>query len=189
MKASRIRKGPHGSAQDDFTCLHFPLLLEWFATILAEISLVRLKVPWWTASFVFGVMELFKNIFFILWARWKLLTKFRQVVSEGGQVRRRRWGVFPRPATLAIHASAADYTYLTVLPVITRELRAQSRLGFTYLLRVIGAATLLAVCVVFWANHSFAPRMGGMLFGYLHFVLNLSIWILTPLIPGGLHQP
>ena len=71
---------------------------------------------------------------------------------------------------------------MTVLPVITRELRAQSRLGFTYLLRVIGAATLLAVCVVFWANHSFAPRMGGMLFGYLHFVLNLSIWILTPLI-------
>ena len=95
------RKAPIAVLKTILLVCIFPLLLEWFAVILTQIFSFKLKLPNWSVTVLFGGMEFVKNIFFIVWARWKLLTKFRQVVSEGGQLRRRRWGVFPRPAALA----------------------------------------------------------------------------------------
>ncbi|MDB6067713.1 MAG: hypothetical protein JWR26_3921 [Pedosphaera sp.] len=71
---------------------------------------------------------------------------------------------------------------MTVLPAISRELRAQSRLPFTYGLRVLGAAALLGVSLVFAFNYGFAPNLGGRLFGYLNCTLFFSIWIIVPLL-------
>ncbi len=71
---------------------------------------------------------------------------------------------------------------MTVLPVIERELRMQARLGFTYLLRVLGATALLLVCLYFGGSHGFSPKFGGKLFGYLNCTLFVSIWVLVPLL-------
>jgi len=70
---------------------------------------------------------------------------------------------------------------MTVLPVIERELRTQSRLGFTYLLRDLGAGALVLFCAYFYAEAGFAPQFGGVLFGALNLVLFVSIWLLVPL--------
>ena len=71
---------------------------------------------------------------------------------------------------------------MTVLPVIERELRMQARLGFTYLLRVLGATALLLVCFYFGGTYGFSPQLGGKLFGYLNCTLFVSIWVLVPLL-------
>jgi ABC-type transport system involved in multi-copper enzyme maturation permease subunit len=69
-----------------------------------------------------------------------------------------------------------------VLPVIERELRAQSRLGFTYGLRVLGAAALLLVILLFSISFGLPPDRGGELFGHLNCALFISIWALVPLL-------
>src|SRR6267154_3610558 len=71
---------------------------------------------------------------------------------------------------------------MIVLPVIERELRAQSRLGLTYGLRVLGAAALLLVSLVFGFSYGLAPDRGGELFGYLNCALFISIWALVPVL-------
>ena len=71
---------------------------------------------------------------------------------------------------------------MTVLPVIERELRSQARHGFSYLLRLLGATALLAVCVWFGAVHGLSPRYGAYLFGCLNCTMVVSIWIFAPLI-------
>ncbi len=71
---------------------------------------------------------------------------------------------------------------MIVLPVIERELRAQSRLGFTYGLRVLGAAALLVVSLVFAFSFGLPPDRGGELFGYLNCALFISIWALVPVL-------
>lgn len=71
---------------------------------------------------------------------------------------------------------------MTVLPVITRELRAQARSHFTYLMRVVAAAALLLVFLLFWLRLGYSQHVGGRLFGYLNCMLLAAIWILVPLI-------
>jgi len=71
---------------------------------------------------------------------------------------------------------------MIVLPVIERELRAQSRLGFTYGLRVLGASALLLVSLVFAFSFGLPPDRGGELFGYLNCALFISIWALVPVL-------
>ncbi len=73
---------------------------------------------------------------------------------------------------------------MRVLPVIERELRVQARLGFTYGLRVLGAMTMLFVCLFFGAREGFDTSIGGRLFGYLNTTLFLSIWIMVPMLAG-----
>lgn len=70
---------------------------------------------------------------------------------------------------------------MTVIPVIERELRVQSRLWFTYLIRVLGALALLCVCLWFGAVNGFQPNVGGQLFGWLNCTMVVSIWVLVPL--------
>ncbi|HZQ47587.1 MAG TPA: ABC transporter permease subunit, partial [Verrucomicrobiae bacterium] len=71
---------------------------------------------------------------------------------------------------------------MTALPIIEREMRAQARLGFTYGLRVLGAAAMLAVWMFYGFNPDFPPQLGGRLFGYLNCTLFISIWIAVPLL-------
>ena len=70
---------------------------------------------------------------------------------------------------------------VNLLPVIVRELRAQSRQPMTYWLRVIGLGAMIgAVALVDLRG---APsELGGRLFGALNATLFLSIWIFVPLL-------
>ncbi|HWF18508.1 MAG TPA: ABC transporter permease subunit, partial [Verrucomicrobiae bacterium] len=71
---------------------------------------------------------------------------------------------------------------MTVLPVIERELRTQARLGFTYLVRVLGATALICACFWFGIVNGFTPKVGPYLFGCLNTTLVVAIWIFAPLI-------
>ncbi|HEY2951586.1 MAG TPA: hypothetical protein VGK40_03330 [Verrucomicrobiae bacterium] len=71
---------------------------------------------------------------------------------------------------------------MNVLPVIARELRAEARHGFTYWLRVLGAAVMLAVGVWAWVGNNLTMGDGGKLFSVMHATLFFSIWILVPLM-------
>lgn len=71
---------------------------------------------------------------------------------------------------------------MNLLPVITRELRAQARQPFTFWVRVLGAASLLFVSWVFGMSSGFEMNQGSELFGKLHRTLFFSIWILVPMM-------
>lgn len=71
---------------------------------------------------------------------------------------------------------------MTVVPVISRELRASARHPFTYNLRVLGVGALLMASVMFGLHHGFGINMGGRLFSSLHFALFCAIWLLVPLL-------
>ena len=71
---------------------------------------------------------------------------------------------------------------MNVLPVITRELRAEARSPFTYWLRVLGAGAVIAAAVFFVLMHGLRVEVGGALFSRLHATLQLAIWILVPLL-------
>ncbi len=71
---------------------------------------------------------------------------------------------------------------MTLLPVIERELRVQSRRAFTYWLRVLGLVILLFVGVSQAAKGGTTIDHGGRLFGYLNTTLFFTIWILVPLV-------
>jgi len=71
---------------------------------------------------------------------------------------------------------------MTALPIIARELRMVARHPFTYSLRMMAVAVLLAVCVFFSFSQGFSQNLGGLLFGFLHCALLLAIWILVPLL-------
>lgn len=72
---------------------------------------------------------------------------------------------------------------MNVLPVIVRELRAQSRQRFTFALREIGVIALLGlVGYFFFAQPDHPPEVAGRaLFSFLHASLFFGIWILVPL--------
>jgi hypothetical protein len=72
---------------------------------------------------------------------------------------------------------------MKVLPVITRELRAQARQPFTYWLRALGVVALLGGAVLFINERLFEANLGGALFGLMHFMGYCAIWLLVPL--GG----
>jgi ABC-type transport system involved in multi-copper enzyme maturation permease subunit len=71
---------------------------------------------------------------------------------------------------------------VNALPVIHRELRAQSRQAFTYWLRVAGAGAVIGMAVFFALNVGLRPDSGSFLFSALHAVLHVSIWVLVPLM-------
>lgn len=70
---------------------------------------------------------------------------------------------------------------MNVLPVITRELRAQARQPFTFSLRVLGVGAMLAAASLFALTSGDGPNLGGEMFRYLHLTLFGAIWILVPL--------
>src|SRR2546428_74305 len=70
---------------------------------------------------------------------------------------------------------------MSLLPVIVRELRAQSRQPMTYWLRVIGIGAIIGVMAL--VDLRGAPsELGGRLFSALNATLFLSIWIFVPLL-------
>jgi ABC-type transport system involved in cytochrome c biogenesis permease component len=71
---------------------------------------------------------------------------------------------------------------MTLLPVIERELRAESRHGMTYWLRVVGASALLTAAVLYWLDDGFRDQQGDQLFHVLHQTLFWAIWILVPML-------
>src|SRR2546427_10488082 len=71
---------------------------------------------------------------------------------------------------------------MTLLPVISRELRASARHAFTYYLRLLGAGALVLASLLFGLEHGFGPTLGGRLFAQLHSTLFLAIWVLVPLL-------
>ncbi len=76
---------------------------------------------------------------------------------------------------------------MNVLPVITRELRAQARQPFTYWLRVLGLVAMIGAAGAFVLDRGLMPGDGGRLFAFLHATLLLSIWVLVPMsvrVPG-----
>lgn len=70
---------------------------------------------------------------------------------------------------------------MTVLPIITRELRTQARQPFTHWLRSAGLLLLLICSLVVVGERLLEPGIGGRLFGVMHLICYLSIWILVPL--------
>ena len=70
---------------------------------------------------------------------------------------------------------------MNVLPVISRELRAQARQPFTYWLRVLGLGAMLGAATFFALDRGLSPGEGGQLFAFLHGTLLLSIWVLVPM--------
>ena len=70
---------------------------------------------------------------------------------------------------------------MNVLPVITRELRAQARQPFTYWLRVLGLVAMIGAAGAFVVEHGLTPGSGGRMFAFLHGTLLLSIWVLVPM--------
>ncbi len=70
---------------------------------------------------------------------------------------------------------------MTVLPVIVRELRAESRRGFTYWLRVLGGGALIGAAAVYAFGTGLSPNQGDELFLLLQTTLITAIWILVPL--------
>ncbi len=70
---------------------------------------------------------------------------------------------------------------MNVLPVISRELRAQARQPFTYWLRVLGLGAMLGAAGAFMVGRGLTPGDGGRLFAFLHATLLLSIWVLVPM--------
>src|SRR5262245_42638457 len=70
---------------------------------------------------------------------------------------------------------------MNLLPVIVRELRAQSRQPMTYWLRVMGVGAIIGVMTL--VDLSGAPsELGSRLFSALNATLFLSIWIFVPLL-------
>jgi ABC-type transport system involved in multi-copper enzyme maturation permease subunit len=71
---------------------------------------------------------------------------------------------------------------MTLAPVIVRELRVSARRPFTYNLRVIGLATLLAVCIWLTFTRALDWSDGGKALALLHRALFVVIWALVPLL-------
>lgn len=70
---------------------------------------------------------------------------------------------------------------MTLLPLISRELRAQAEQPFTYALRVLGGVALLVGGFLLASGWTLLPMQGAALFGRLHLILFGAIWILVPL--------
>ena len=71
---------------------------------------------------------------------------------------------------------------MTLLPVISREMRSAARQPLTYYLRAIAVGALLLVSLLFGFQHGFGSSLGRRLFGALHLTLFAVIWVLVPVI-------
>lgn len=69
---------------------------------------------------------------------------------------------------------------MRILPVISRELRAQSRQPFTHWLRVLGVTVVLVWGLLFAFDNQHASNMGSVIFGQIHRSLFWAIWLLVP---------
>ncbi len=70
---------------------------------------------------------------------------------------------------------------MKVWSVIVRELRAQARQSFTYWLRTLGVVVLIGGAILFLGDNYLDRDLGGELFGFMHLLCYLSIWIFVPL--------
>src|SRR5688572_8884075 len=70
---------------------------------------------------------------------------------------------------------------MNLLPIIIRELRAQSRQPMTYWLRVVGIGAILGV-VALVDSRGAPSALGSRYFSALNAALFLSIWIFVPLL-------
>ncbi len=70
---------------------------------------------------------------------------------------------------------------MNVFPVISRELRSQARQPFTFWLRMLGVAAVLACGVFFTLDQPLTPNQGAALFGFMHLTLFGAVWVLIPL--------
>jgi ABC-type transport system involved in multi-copper enzyme maturation permease subunit len=102
-------------------------------------------------------------------------------------------------SNIDFYRSSLDDEFVSVLPVIVRELKAQARQPFTYWLRVIGGVSVaIAFGVAFFAmerlnglrlgwgptvstNPNPVETFGIALFGKLNYLIFLAIWIFVPL--------
>ena len=70
-----------------------------------------------------------------------------------------------------------------MLPVLVRELNAESRRPANYWLRVVGpAALLLFFLLIALTKARLAPGEGGRLFGDCNGILFIAIWIVAPML-------
>ena len=71
---------------------------------------------------------------------------------------------------------------MTLLPVIERELRAESRSAFTYWLRFFGAVALMAMGALFFSRRGLSNLGGTDLFQIFHRTLFVAVWIVAALM-------
>lgn len=71
---------------------------------------------------------------------------------------------------------------MNLLPVITRELRAEARHPSTYWLRVLGAGAVIAAAILFTLVYGANTQLGAKLFQELHLTVQLTLWVLVPLL-------
>ena len=71
---------------------------------------------------------------------------------------------------------------MSLVPIIFRELRAQSRQSMTCWLRVVGIGAILGVMALVDLRGSSPSEVGGHLFNALNAALFVSIWIFVPLL-------
>ncbi len=69
---------------------------------------------------------------------------------------------------------------MRILPVISRELRAQARQPFTHWLRMLGVTVVLVWGLLFAFQNQHTSNMGGVIFGQIHRSLFWAIWLLVP---------
>ncbi|HWF18509.1 MAG TPA: hypothetical protein VG754_04550 [Verrucomicrobiae bacterium] len=79
-----------------FVCL-IPWFFELFVMGWTMALLAHMKLPFWLGMVPSIVFEAAKNIFFILWSRKRLMTRFRETVVRTGQAPRPRLKFLPRP--------------------------------------------------------------------------------------------
>jgi ABC-type transport system involved in cytochrome c biogenesis permease component len=76
-----------------------------------------------------------------------------------------------------------DFAVLNALPLVGRELRAESRRAINYGLRVLTAAVVVGVMAGFMATTPLdASQWGAALFAVLHQALWLAMWIIVPMM-------
>ncbi len=76
-----------------------------------------------------------------------------------------------------------DLFFRNALPLVLRELRAESRRPINYGLRVLAAAVITAVFATFVIGTQLdTSRLGAALFAVLQRALSLAIWIIVPMM-------
>ena len=71
---------------------------------------------------------------------------------------------------------------MTLLPLVERELRAESRSAFTYWLRFFGAVALMSVGAMLFSQRGLADLEGTELFQTFHLTLFVAVWIVAMLM-------
>jgi ABC-type transport system involved in multi-copper enzyme maturation permease subunit len=71
---------------------------------------------------------------------------------------------------------------VNVLPVIRRELRAESRRAGAWWLRLQGGLAVIAIMTYAWTHRPFRDGDGGRLFDVMHVTLFFSAWFFVPLM-------